>query len=75
MIMKAKKAMDLRPENDEEAMKATKKKAKTEKYLRLDDYKESQEGYDKEAKKATIRSQDGEDLRLKIRRKLRRRST
>ena len=34
-----------------EAMKATKKKAKTAKYLRLDDDKESQEGYNKEAKK------------------------
>ena len=32
-----------------EAMKATKKKAKTAKYLRLDDDKESQEGYDKES--------------------------
>ena len=33
------------------SMKATKKKAKTAKYLRLEDDKESQEGYEEEAKK------------------------
>ena len=36
---------------NKEAMKATKKKAKTAKYLRLEDDKESQEGYEEEAKK------------------------
>ena len=47
-----------------EAMKATKKKAKTAKYLRLDDDKESQEGYEEEAKKVKEPEADnGKDLR------------